>query len=113
MGGRIASLIADELSVRGLCCVGYPFHPAGKPSQLRTAHLASLRTKTLIVQGTRDALGTREEALGYALSSAIELCFIEDGDHSLKPRKRSGRSEEQALDEAAAAIARFVIARFA
>lgn len=108
MGGRMASLIADELAVRGLVCLGYPFHPAKKPAQTRVAHLAALTTKTLIVQGTRDPLGTREDVQGYTLSSAIQLVWAEDGDHSLAPRKRSGRTEAQALDEAISAIARFI-----
>src|SRR5687767_9027203 len=54
MGGRIASHIADRAGVRGLVCLGYPFHPPGQPHRLRTAHLRELRTPTLIVQGTRD-----------------------------------------------------------
>ena len=103
MGGRIASMIADEAGVAGLLCLGYPFHPPGKPTNLRTAHLADLRTPTRIVQGTRDRFGTREEVAGYALSNAIELVWIEDGDHSLKPRKKSGRTLGQCLDEAAEA----------
>src|SRR5512145_28895 len=61
MGGRIASMIADQTGVRGLVCLGYPFHPPGKPTQLRTAHLAELRTPALIVQGERDAFGSRQE----------------------------------------------------
>jgi uncharacterized protein len=92
MGGRVASLVADELyaagSIAGLLCLGYPFHPRGKPAQLRTAHLRSLQTPTLICQGTRDPLGTREEVAGYALSPMIEILWLEDGDHDLKPRKR-------------------------
>ncbi|QND53274.1 alpha/beta hydrolase [Phyllobacterium sp. 628] len=91
MGGRIASMIADELhasgDVEGLLCLGYPFHPIGKPDQLRTAHLAELKTPALIAQGTRDLFGTREEVSGYTLSSAIEILWLEDGDHDLKPRK--------------------------
>src|SRR5690606_36654966 len=48
MGGRMASLIADEAGVAGLACLGYPFHPAGKPERLRTEHLAMLKTPCLI-----------------------------------------------------------------
>jgi predicted alpha/beta-hydrolase family hydrolase len=91
MGGRVASMIADSLSsegrIAGLLCLGYPFHPPEKPQQLRTAHLADLRTPTLIVQGTRDPFGTRDEVATYALSKAIEILWLEDGDHDLKPRK--------------------------
>lgn len=91
MGGRVASMIADQLHatgrIAGLLCLGYPFHPIGKPDRLRTAHLADMRTPTLIVQGTRDPFGTREEVAAYQLSKAIEILWLEDGDHDLKPRK--------------------------
>jgi predicted alpha/beta-hydrolase family hydrolase len=92
MGGRVASMVADGLvdsgRINGLLCLGYPFHPPGKPEQLRTAHLADLKTPALIVQGTRDEFGTREEVSAYELSPAIDLLWLEDGDHDLKPRKR-------------------------
>jgi predicted alpha/beta-hydrolase family hydrolase len=104
----MASLLADEVGARGLVCLGYPFHPPGKPQRLRVAHLGSLRTPTIVVQGTRDALGSREEVAGYRLSRSIRVHCIEDGDHSLKPRARSGRSERQNLDEAVDAVAQFV-----
>jgi uncharacterized protein len=84
MGGRMASMVADEMGVRGLICFGYPFHPPGKPEQLRTAHLEQLRTPTLILQGTRDPFGTREDVGGYKLSKKIHVEWIEKGDHSLK-----------------------------
>ncbi len=84
MGGRIASMVADEMGVRGLICFGYPFHPPGKPEQLRTAHLEQLRTPALIIQGTRDPFGTREDVAGYKLSDAIHVEWVEKGDHSLK-----------------------------
>ena len=112
MGGRMASLIADEAhaegrGVRGLACLGYPFHPAGRPERLRTEHLAALKTRCLICQGTRDALGNAEEVAGYALSPAIRLHWAADGDHDLKPRKASGRSAVQNWEEALAALDAF------
>jgi predicted alpha/beta-hydrolase family hydrolase len=88
--------------------LGYPFHPPGKPQRLRVAHLENLRTPALVVQGTRDALGSREEVTGYRLSPSIRVHWIEDGDHSLKPRARSGRSERQNLDEGVDAVAQFI-----
>ncbi|MBX3538435.1 MAG: alpha/beta hydrolase [Chelatococcus sp.] len=92
MGGRVASMVADELSIagkaHGLLCLGYPFHPPGRPEQLRTHHLVELKTPTLIIQGTRDVFGTREEVSNFTLSPAIEIVWLEDGDHDLKPRKR-------------------------
>jgi predicted alpha/beta-hydrolase family hydrolase len=108
MGGRMASRIADEVGARGLVCLGYPFHPPGKPEQTRTAHLEHLKTPTLVVQGTRDPFGTPEEVAGYRLSPAIRLLWLEDGDHSFKPRAASGRTEKQNLQEAVAAVAGFV-----
>ena len=56
-----------------LVCLGYPFHAAGKPEKPRVEHLAALRTPTLIVQGERDALGSRERVAGFSLSPAIRL----------------------------------------
>lgn len=108
LGGRIASRVADEVGARGLVCLGYPFHPPGRPERLRTAHLRQLATPALIVQGTRDPFGTPEEVEGYDLSPAIRVVWLEDGDHSLKPRKKSGRTEAQNLDEAVAAVAAFL-----
>ena len=108
MGGRMASLLADETGVRALVCISYPFHPPGKPERLRTAHLEAIRTPTLIVQGTRDPFGSPEEIASYALAPAIRLHWAEDGDHGLKPRKASGRTEAQNWDEAEDAIAAFL-----
>jgi len=108
LGGRIASLVADEIGAGGVVCLGYPFHPPGKPDVLRVAHLEKLRTPTLVVQGERDALGSRGEVERYRLSPAIRVHWIADGDHSLKPRARSGRTESENLDEAVEAVASFV-----
>jgi uncharacterized protein len=108
MGGRIASLIADEAGVAGLICLGYPFHPVGKPDQLRVEHLRTIQTPTLILQGERDPFGNREEVESYELSSAIRVRWIEDGDHSFKPRKSSGRTESQSLQTVLNEIASFV-----
>ncbi len=109
MGGRIASMIADEVGARGLVCLGYPFHPPGRPDRLRVAHLKDLETPTLIVQGERDALGSREEIDGYELTRSIRIAYLNDGDHSFKPRKSSGRTYEQNMNQAIAAVADFVV----
>ncbi|MEQ8507184.1 MAG: alpha/beta fold hydrolase [Rhodospirillales bacterium] len=112
MGGRMASMVAAELEsegvpVRGVACLGYPFHPPGKPEKLRTEHLETLKTPTLICQGTRDPFGTREEVPAYPLSKKIKLHWLEDGDHGFKPRKASGRTEQQNWDDALDAIKAF------
>jgi predicted alpha/beta-hydrolase family hydrolase len=108
MGGRVASMIADsEYAARriaGLLCLGYPFHPPGRPTQLRTKHLIGLRTPALICQGTRDEFGDRYEVGEYGLSDEIELLWLEDGDHDLKPRKAiSGFTTAQHLQTLAEA----------
>ena len=108
LGGRIASMLADEAGVRGLVCLGYPFHAPGKPATPeRLTHLTALKTPTLIVQGERDALGTQDDVAGYALSPAIRIAWMPDGDHSLKPRKASGLSEADNLAAAVAAVTAF------
>ena len=112
-GGRVASMVADELldagAIRGLVCLGYPFHPPGKPEQLRTAHLTGIRTPTLICQGQRDPFGTEAEVKGYKLSPAITVLTFIDGDHELKPRKGvTGLSLRDHLTTAADAILRQV-----
>ena len=108
MGGRMASLLADDVEAAALICLGYPFHPAGKPDQLRTDHLAQLKTPSLILQGERDALGSKDEVDSYKLSKAIRCVWLPDGDHSLKPRKKSGHTEEQNLQAAVEAAAEFL-----
>ena len=97
MGGRMASLLLNDLApaglVRGGLCFGYPFHPLGKPLQVRTEHLVQLTLPCLILQGERDPMGRADEVAGYGLQSPLQLSWIPDGDHSFKPRKRSGRTE--------------------
>ncbi len=112
MGGRVASLIADDAygrgDIAGLVCLGYPFHPTGKPEQLRTAHLENLKCPALIVQGDRDPFGTRAEVEGYSLASNITVEWIADGDHDLGPRGNSGFTRKGNLAAAADAAARFM-----
>lgn len=112
MGGRIASMITGELEtagtpVRGLACLGYPFHAPGRPENVRTEHLAALQTPSLFLQGTRDTLGSRQDVAGYTLSPAITLHWLEDGDHGFKPRVKSGLTEDGNWSEAIEALAAF------
>src|SRR5437762_1739201 len=108
MGGRIASLIADEAGVAGLVCLGYPFHPVGKPDRLRVEHLQTIKPKTPILQGERDPFGNREDVAAYKLAPAVQVHWLEDGDHSWKPRKASGRTEQRNLEEAIGEIVTFL-----
>src|SRR5262245_37222335 len=114
MGGRVASLVADELHaqgrVAGLVCLGYPFHPPNKPDQLRTAHLQRLICPALIVQGERDPFGPRAEVEAMRLSPAIRYHWAGDGDHDLGPRGGSGFTRKGNLAAAADAMAEFAAA---
>jgi uncharacterized protein len=108
LGGRMASLVADDCGVAGLICFGYPFHPPGNPEKLRTGHLAGLKTPALIVQGSRDPFGTREEVEGYSLSPAIRVEWLPDGDHSFKPRASAGVTEKENVARAVDLAAQFI-----
>jgi predicted alpha/beta-hydrolase family hydrolase len=97
MGGRVASMIAAADVAAGTV-------PAGT-----VAGGTDLQVPTLIVQGTRDPFGSPDEVAGYGLPPAIELLWLEDGDHDLRPRKAvSGFTYAQHLDTAADAVAAFV-----
>lgn len=112
MGGRMASMIAQKLyeknDIAGLICLGYPFHPPGSPSKLRTDHLEKMTVPSLVCQGERDPFGTREDVAAYPLPKAMQFQWLADGDHDLKPRKASGLTHDQNLETAATAIAEFV-----
>ena len=113
MGGRVASLVADELHaqghIAGLVCLGYPFHPPKKPDQLRTGHLVELACPALIVQGERDPFGSRSEVEALRLSPSIRFHWVGDGDHDLGPRGGSGFTRKGNLAGAADAIAAFAV----
>ena len=108
MGGRIASMVADDAKAAGLVSLGYPFHPPGNPSRTRIAHLEKLRTPALFLQGTRDAFGLPDEIASYPLSAKIRIVPVEDGDHSFKPRVSSGRTEAENLAFAISEIRSFI-----
>ena len=112
MGGRVASVLSQSAekpgSVKGCACLGYPFHPPGKPESLRTEHLLALSTPIFIAQGTRDAMGTQEEVAAMALDNSLEFVWLADGNHDLKPRKASGFSHEDHLNTTAERVAAFV-----
>lgn len=108
MGGRVATLMADELGAPGVICFGYPFHPPGKPERTRTEHLAGLATPALVVQGTRDPFGKPEEVADYELSAQLRVYWLESGDHDLKPLRSSGLSQQQLIEQAAEAACSFM-----
>lgn len=112
MGGRIASLLAAQSAdnkIKGIVCLGFPFHPVGKPEKLRTAHLPLIKQALLIIQGERDKLGSSEEVQSYGLPKEIQWLWLEDGDHDLKPRVKSGFTHQAHLQKALDKMALFII----
>jgi len=108
MGGRMASLLAEESDVAAVACLGFPFHPPGKPEKYKGEHLASVTKPLLILQGERDTFGKKEEFAEFQLSDSINVTFLPDGDHSFKPRKRSGYTEEGNIQLAVERLATFI-----
>ena len=112
MGGRIATHIAAEpegLVLAGVVLLGYPLHPIGKPKVIRD-EILGVRMPMLVVQGTRDELGTAasmNKLLGNHPRARVHV--VEEGDHSLAlPRRLGAERQEAELDAAAAAIATFI-----
>jgi predicted alpha/beta-hydrolase family hydrolase len=108
MGGRVASMIADEHQVAGVICLGYPFHPPRKPKRVRFEHLKTIQTPTLICQGERDAKGLLEEIQQLELSNSVQLHWLEGGDNDFEPPKNSARTHEQNMREAVQASNDFI-----
>lgn len=120
MGGRMASLLAADyqlsesklvnsmVPLAGVICLGFPFHPPGKPDRFRGEHLTSINTPTLILQGERDTFGNRQEIKSMQFSKQVTVEFLHDGDHSFKPRVKSGLTLQDNLDTSCQKIIQFV-----
>ena len=109
MGGRMTSLAAaaEPLEgVRGLVFLGFPLHPIGKPGTGRGEHLRSVRRPMLFLQGTRDRLAELDllTPVCTALGRSATLHVLEGADHSFHVLKRSGRTDDEVLDEVATAV---------
>ena len=112
-GGRMTSQAqaAEPLAgVRGLAFLGFPLHPAGKPSQDRGRHLFDVRIPMLFLQGTRDALADPDqiEPLCAALGSRATLKLFADADHSFHVPARTGRKDAQVRGDALDALAGWI-----
>ena len=102
MGGRMASVIANECDVEGVIVFGYPFHAPGKPiNEKRLEAFLELKKPCLVLQGERDAMGSQEELKAIKFPRKIKFVYLKDGDHSLKPRKKSGFTLEKHLETSA------------
>lgn len=108
MGGRMATMLAENESVSAVFVFGYPFHPPGKPENLRVEHLKEVSTPVHIFQGSRDAMGNSDEVKTYDLSENVQVHWLEDGNHDLKPRKSSGLTQEEHLSTAVRLIGEWI-----
>jgi len=107
MGGRMASLVAEELQVDAFCCFGYPFSPPGKPGKIRTGHFANLTVPGLILQGTRDVFGKEDEVDTSTWPASLNLVWLNEGDHDYRARKSSGLTQAEIICKAASRAAAF------
>ncbi len=112
MGGRVATLVAanafGEQLITGAAVVSYPFHPPKKPEALRTQHLQKIDYPLLIVQGERDPFGTKVEVPGFNIDPDIAFAWMVDGDHDLKPRRATGFTHSDNINQAAKDIQAFI-----
>ena len=97
-GGRMTSqaqALAPLTGVRGLAFLGFPLHPAGKPSVARAAHLSDIKIPMLFLQGTRDDLAELKllEPVVKSLGALASLHLVQEADHSFHVLKRSGRND--------------------
>ncbi len=102
MGGRAASMIAAEgFDCAGLLLLAYPLHPAGRPDQLRDAHLPAIHVPVLCFNGTRDSMCT-PDLMAKALervNTSWHMHWVEGADHGFHVLKRSGRTDADVLNE--------------
>lgn len=108
MGGRVATLLAAEQPVRACVVLGYPFYAKGKMESPRTAHLTGISSPLLIVQGERDALGDAAWFAEQANLQDLNIHWLPDGDHDLKPRKSSGYTQQGHIESLADKLAHFI-----
>ena len=104
MGGRVASMLAaDSYACDALLLLAYPLHPAGQPHKLRDAHLQRIDVPVLCINGTRDALCTRElmQRVVDRLDHRWTMHWLEGADHSFRVLKSAGRTDDDVLDEVA------------
>ncbi|WP_372925727.1 alpha/beta fold hydrolase [Marinobacter sp.] len=114
MGGRMASyMIAGgeiQAGIRGAVCFGYPFHPPGKQDRWRTGHLEDLQRPFLVIQGTRDPFGRKNEVeeQGIGLLGSVSLSWLEGGDHDYRPLARQSQRHDDLIRRAAGLAADFM-----
>lgn len=108
LGGRIATLIANQIGAKGVVCLGYPFHPPDKPESSRIEYLQNIAAPTLILQGAEDPYGAPDEVASYGLPENVIITWLDGGDHHLTTNGKDGASDKENWAEGASAISQFV-----
>lgn len=116
LGGRVASMLCAEdppAVVKGCLCFGYPFHPPANPDRWRTDHFPALTVPTWLAQGERDIFGQRQRVEAQLETLALpenrlQVEWVPEGDHDLKPPQRSAFTWEDNLERTGAAAAAFI-----
>ena len=108
-GGRMTSHAQAQAplpGVRGLVFFGFPLHPPGRPGTVRAEHLSQIEIPMLFLQGTRDEFATLSllQVVVAGLGTQATLHLVEEGDHSFKVPKRTGKTEQDVMDELATTI---------
>jgi predicted alpha/beta-hydrolase family hydrolase len=114
MGGRMASILASRRDdIDGVICFGYPFHPPGKLDRWRTAHFRDLNCPILVLQGTRDPFGKPDELADHQRElEAIDLRWVEGGNHDFQTLKSQPQTQSELIAQAARETRIFVDERF-
>ena len=111
MGGRVATLLDFpklDTNINGIINFGFPFHAPGKLPGDRISHLENFKIPCLINQGERDPMGSITEIEDYKLSKNITVNFLQDGNHDLKPRVKSGKTLEDNITAAVKSMINFI-----
>jgi predicted alpha/beta-hydrolase family hydrolase len=111
MGGRMAASLMmtapESLPIAGVICLGYPFIPL-KGGEPRLEPINECQVPVLIIQGDRDKFGTAAQAVTWPIKSKVQWCWLKDGDHSFVPRKSSGVTEKDNINQALEAALSFM-----
>lgn len=101
MGGRVATQLSNLPMVKAIVCFGFPFYPAGKPEKHRLSFLESMEVPCLIVQGTRDQLGSYDWVRQQSLPKNISIVWIEGADHDFKVLKKYNKTVAETISNIA------------
>ena len=108
MGARVAGTVIDDVRADAMVALGYPFHAPGKADEPNLEPLSQPECPSIVIQGTHDTFGTKDEVAGYDLGEHVELHWLEGANHGFEPTKGSETTAEAYLEEAIQAFADFL-----